>query len=66
MENLLLAVVVPSVMSLVAYLIWSVKRSQSFMERLVSNHLAHNTKATEELTVVVGRLNDWLRDQRPH
>ena len=51
-------------MALVGSLIWSARRQQTFMQTLVENHLAHNTRAVEALTDAVGALNVWLRDHQ--
>ena len=64
MESVLLPIVLSTGASLIAYLVWSVKRSQSFMEKLVSNHLSHNTKALEDLAQAIDELNIWLRDRK--
>ena len=50
----------------VRYLIVSARRQQQFLQRLVENHLAHNTAALNELTKAVVALNVWLRrNERP-
>lgn len=52
----------------VSYLVWSVRRQQLFMQRLVENHMTHNTQVVLELRAAIQQLGDgvaalnaWLR-----
>ena len=52
--------------TVVGYLVWSGRQSQRFMQRLVENHLEHNTKALTSLTTAITALNVYLRrNERP-
>ena len=52
--------------AVVAYLIGQAKQNQRFLQRLVENHLEHNTRALNELSKAVVALNVWLRrNERP-
>lgn len=52
--------------AVVGFLLWSARQQQRFLQRLVENHLAHNTKALNELAKAVTALNVWLRrNERP-
>ena len=52
--------------AVVRYLIVSARRQQQFLQRLVENHLAHNTKALDSLTTAITALNVYLRrNERP-
>lgn len=45
-------------------LLGMMKRQEKFLERLVENHLAHNTKALEELRLAVKELGLALTEFR--
>ena len=52
--------------AVVRYLIVSARHQQKFLQRLVENHLEHNTLALNELAKAVVALNVWLRrNERP-
>ena len=52
--------------AVVAYLITQAKQNQRFLQRLVENHLEHNTKALNGLTAAITALNVYLRrNERP-
>ena len=46
--------------AVVSYLIWSGRQTQRFMQRLVENHLDHNTAAVSELIKTIAELRNWL------
>lgn len=47
--------------AVIGFLIWSARKQQAFMQRLVENHLTHLTSAVTRLDKTLVELTLWLR-----
>ena len=47
--------------AVIGFLLWSARRQQAFMQRIVENHLAHLTTAVNRLDKTLVELTLWLR-----
>jgi len=47
--------------AVIGFLLWSARRQQAFMQRLVENHLTHLTEAVTRLDKTLVELTLWLR-----
>jgi len=47
--------------AVIGFLLWSARRQQAFMQRLVENHLAHLTTAVSRLDRTLVELITWLK-----
>jgi len=43
-------------LSLVGALVWGARQYQTFLQRLISNHMTHNTEALNLLTIAIDKL----------